>query len=166
MSDILAFPANLQENERAVDIGIGSYTYTWAIGIQGYARPQKPLSAFGLLGRARDQGVAVVQICDNMPLHELAPPELERLNRMARQLGIVVEVGTRGIAPELLLRYLDIAVALGSKLVRTLISLPDGQPSAEQAERLLAKILPAYEREKIVLALENYELIKRSLPAY
>mgnify|MGYP000944512212 CR=1 FL=1 len=74
-------------------LGISSYTYPWAIGVPGYP-PERPMSALGLLDRARDVGVEVVQICENLPLDRLAPAELEALAERARELGISLEVGT------------------------------------------------------------------------
>jgi sugar phosphate isomerase/epimerase len=90
-------------------------------------------------------GAGVVQIADNLPLDEgsLAP-----IRKAAA--GITLELGTRGAEPEHLLRYLEYAVSLGSSLLRTL-------PGENGNEERLRQVLPEFERNGVVLALENYE---------
>ena len=51
-------------------LGIGSYTYGWAIGVSGHA-PERPMGALDLLERAAELGVGLVQVADNLPLHRL-----------------------------------------------------------------------------------------------
>ena len=41
-------------------LGIGTYSYMWAIGFDG-ARPASPMTAMALLEKARELGVRVVQ---------------------------------------------------------------------------------------------------------
>ena len=65
-------------------------------------------------------GVHVVQIADNLPVDHLSATELDQLAAFAHDMDVTIEVGTRGIAPALLLRYLRVALALGSPIVRTL----------------------------------------------
>ena len=63
-------------------LGIGSYAFAWSIGVPGRA-PPRPMTAFDLVAMAVDLGVGVVQICDNLPLHLLTEPELDRLAAFA-----------------------------------------------------------------------------------
>jgi sugar phosphate isomerase/epimerase len=72
-----------------------------------------------------------------------------------------IEVGTRGSEPELLERYLAIAVALGSPLLRTLLT--PGQSAAETARRgadSIRAVLRSLEAARVVLAIENYEHLR------
>ena len=48
-------------------LGIGSYTYTWAVGVPGHA-PPSPLSAADLVKKANAAGLHCAQIADNAPL--------------------------------------------------------------------------------------------------
>src|ERR1700722_3746295 len=51
--------------------GIASWSLPWAIGVHGYPLPERPLGFTGLLEKAVEANAAVVQIADNLPLHEL-----------------------------------------------------------------------------------------------
>lgn len=137
-----------------MEVGIGSYCLTWAIGVNGYPEPDHPLNEGGLLDLASQLGVKRVQFADNMPLHHLDADMLKRLSNQAKQCGIALEVGTRGSAPSLLLQYLDIAAILDAKLVRTLLTEPD----LEICRADLAEVLPAYAAADVELALENHGL--------
>ena len=44
-----------------MQLGISSYTLTWAIGVPGFP-PERPLDAVGLLRKAVALGVGLVQI--------------------------------------------------------------------------------------------------------
>src|ERR1035437_2454201 len=102
-----------------MDVGVGSHSYPWAVGIKTYPSSREPLSAFGVLEAAHDLDVRVVQIGDNFPLDQMPESDLNRLCDRARQLDIELKVGTRGLETAQLLRYLDIALRLGARLVRT-----------------------------------------------
>ena len=140
-------------------VGVGSYSYPWAIGIKSYPPPREPLTAFGVLEAANELDVRVVQIADNMPLDQMPESDLDRLRDRARQLGIELEVGTRGLEPAQLLRYLDIALRLGARLVRTLIPIPApaSKPDLRQLEAWIREVLPAFQASGVSIAVENYE---------
>ena len=168
-------------------LGISSHTYGWAVGIRGH-QPEHPLSPQALLDRAAALGVSVVQIADNMPLHALPAAELRDLERRARALGIDIEVGTRGIAPEHLLAYLRLAVRMHptpspctragvptpegaavltagggtpqagtAPVLRVVVDTPDHRPSEDEIVGTLSGMMPDFEREGVVLAIENHD---------
>ena len=60
-------------------LGISSWTYAWSVGVAGFPAPSAPLDAFGLLAKARELGVGVLQIADNLPLERLSTNELGAL---------------------------------------------------------------------------------------
>jgi sugar phosphate isomerase/epimerase len=137
-------------------LGISSYTYTWAVGGPGYA-PAHPMTATGLLERAAGLGVGVVQIADNLPLDRLSGLELSTLARRAAELGIDIEVGTRGIAHDHLQSYLRLAQQMRSPILRVVIDTADHRPSiAEVIDRVKA-IIPEFERAGVCLAIENHD---------
>ncbi|WP_059102717.1 sugar phosphate isomerase/epimerase family protein [Shouchella shacheensis] len=140
-----------------MQLGISSYTYTWAVEVPGFPVPETPLTVPGLIDKAIEQEVKVVQIADNLPLHQLTERELQHCKKYADQAGIHLEVGTRGIEADLLLTYLDIAKTLGSPFVRTIIHMQDGTPSTQETITLLQKIMPAYEKAGVDLAIENHD---------
>ena len=136
-------------------LGIGSFTYPWAIGVPGYP-PARPLTASGLLERAAELGVGVVQFCDNLALDRLPAPKLAELTHTAARLGIAIEVGTRGVDRDLLLRYLDLAGQLGSPIVRTVTDTTNHQPDDDELVAALRAVTPAYRRAGVTLAVENH----------
>jgi sugar phosphate isomerase/epimerase len=138
-------------------IGIGSWTYGWSVGVKGYPPPEKPLTALDLLARARDFGIGLVQVADNLPLDRLPESELAELKQRAAEWNIELEIGTTGVVPEHLLRFLKLAQYLGARLVRSLLSDTHSRPDLRQATAWLREVLPAFEDANVCLALENYE---------
>lgn len=106
-------------------LGIGSYTYSWAIGAYGWGGNEglsdpSPMSALDLIDRAKQLEISVVQICVKPELHGMSHEELHQLSEYADSQGI--EIGTKGREPEHLLLYLKIARQVRSKLVRTIFT--------------------------------------------
>src|SRR5262249_20688062 len=95
--------------EDRMRLGISSYTYVWAVGVPGYPAPPRRLTAHQLLGRADELGVWVVKIAATLPLGTLSEPELDPLVGDASRGAIALEVGTRGLRPDPLRRYIAIA---------------------------------------------------------
>jgi sugar phosphate isomerase/epimerase len=137
--------------------GIGSYTYTWAIGVPGYPTPPTPMDAFRLLDKAVALGLSVVQYCDNLPLTDLSERDRARLSAQARLSGVAVEVGTRGIDAENLRRHLRLAQQFGSPFVRVVIDQGEDEPTADEAIQRLRPMVAEYAAARIKLALENHD---------
>lgn len=138
-------------------LGIGSYTFTWAVGVPGHA-PRQPLTPLGLLERAGKLGVSVVQFCDNLPLTSLTPAELEGLCAFAREHGIAVELGTRGIADTAnLLAYVQLAKLLSAPFVRMVVDSQGHEPSPEECVSRLRPLLPCFAEAGVKLAIENHD---------
>lgn len=132
-------------------LGVSSYTWTWAVGIQGY-EPGNPVDALGLLEKAKSNNVNVLQIADNPALHEIQKEELQKIAERADEYGITLETGTRGIDPEHLMKYFDIAKLLKSNIVRTITH----EVGADAVARI-KDVLPDFESSGIFLALENHD---------
>jgi 3-oxoisoapionate decarboxylase len=139
-----------------VQLGIASYTYTWAIGVSG-RRPETPMTAVGLVDRAAELGVRRVQIADNLPLDDLGPVEIDGLERRARERGVAVEVGTRGIDPPHLLRHLALAQRFGSPILRVVVDRGAHHPSPDEVVGILKEIVGAFERAGVTIAIENHD---------
>ncbi|HXG12787.1 MAG TPA: sugar phosphate isomerase/epimerase family protein [Gemmataceae bacterium] len=138
-------------------LGISSYTYVWAVGVPGYPAPQPPLTAVELLERAVRLGVRVVQIADNLPLDRLSGPERTALIEQARQLDIALEVGTCGICPAHLRRYLHLAREVGSDIVRVVADTEGHHPTPDEVVDALRTVMPEFERAGVRLAIENHD---------
>jgi 3-oxoisoapionate decarboxylase len=141
-----------------MELGISSWSLPWSVGVRGYPQSARPLDVIGLLEKAVEADVSVVQIADNLPLHELPEPELDRLKKAARARGLTLEAGTRGFEPEHLARYIMIAQRIGARVLRTVLS--GNRCGAEQmamAEEGIRHVLPALRQQGVTLALENNE---------
>jgi len=137
-------------------LGIGSYTYTWSVGVPG-REPPRPLTARMVLERATGLGVGVVQFCDNLSLARLDPSEREDALAFARERGIAIEVGTRGLERGDLLSHLALAVAARSPFVRVVIDSPGFRPGPAEAVAAIRAVLPRFEAAGVKVAIENHD---------
>lgn len=137
-------------------LGIGSYTFTWAIGVPGHA-PTLPMNAFGLLDEAIRLGVRVVQYCDNLPLGDLDARSLVMLHARASEARIAIELGTRGLDPGNLRAYLGLARGLGCDFLRVVIDRAGVEPTPEEAVAQLRLVLPEFEQAGVRIAIENHD---------
>ena len=115
------------------------------------------MTAIGLLNRAAQLGVAVVQITDNLPLDRLSFSELDALETVASDAKISIEVGTRGIALDHLRTYLGLAGRMGSPIVRVVIDTADHHPDPNTVVHTLRDIIPEFEGSGVRLAIENHD---------
>lgn len=137
-------------------LGLSTYAYTWRMS-------DRVPSSLSLDDAMRDaathDGVDLFQICDHLPLDTATDDRLATIRALAESLGLVLEVGTRGTAPDHLARYLHVAGQLGATLVRSMWSSGDDLPDRAETERRLREALPAYEAAGVTLALETYEVV-------
>jgi sugar phosphate isomerase/epimerase len=138
-------------------LGISSYTYVWAVGVPGYVPPKQTLTAAGLLAKAAELGVSVVQIADNLPLDRMPSVEIDELAAMARDYELQLEVGTCGGEPDHLRAYLNLAVQLRSPLVRVVIDTDVYHPSPNEVVASLQEVLPEFAAANVRLAIENHD---------
>lgn len=136
-------------------IGLGTYAFFW----QHSELVPEPLSLIGAFEASRAEGVDLFQICDYAPLESMDDAELTDAAAAARDLGITVELGTKGIEPDRLARFLDLAGLFDAALVRSMLYSPESRPPLPQAEEWLRAALPAYEASGVDLALETYEQV-------
>lgn len=139
-----------------MQLGLGSYAYAWAIGLPGYS-PPRPMTTLDFIRRAADLGLNLVQIADNLPLHRLSAAELDTAQAEADALGIRVEVGTRGIAPEHLRAYLALAQRFQSPIVRVVVDTATHHPAPGEVIGTLRQVMPDFEAAQVTLAIENHD---------
>jgi len=137
-----------------MQLGISSYTFGWAVGVPGHP-PAHPLDHQGLLDRCRQLGVNLLQVGDNLPLHTLTESRLDRFARAARETGVRLEVGARGLTLEHVTTYAGIARRVGATLVRFVIDDADHHPSPERVISLLRQAAPVL--EGLTLGIENHD---------
>ena len=137
-------------------LGISSFSYGWSVGVPG-SIPQKPLNVLDLLDRAQKYGVKLVQIGDNLPLHTLSNSILQEFEDRSSKLGIKIEVGTRGLKPDILKKYLSLATRFKSQILRIVIDMPDYKPSENEIITILKDFAPGYKKYGVTLAIENHD---------
>ncbi|MBW9094336.1 TIM barrel protein [Microbacterium jejuense] len=136
-------------------IGLGTYAFFW----QHSDQVPQPLSLVGAFEATKGLDVDLFQICDYAPLEGMDDHELADAAAAARDLGLTIELGTKGVEPDRLSRYLDLAGRFDARLVRSMLYSAENRPTLTQAEEWLRAALPAYEASGIDLALETYEQV-------
>lgn len=133
-------------------LGIGTDTYGWAVGVRGQ-EPPHPLDEHGLLDKAQSLDINLVQIGDNLPLHEFTSERLTRLAERAKSDGFTIEIGARRLTVERIAEYLTIAQRLNATLLRFVVDDTDYHPSLDTIVGILRESVPHL--GEITLALEN-----------
>jgi len=118
------------------------------------------MSVFDLIQKAAGFHVPVVQIADNLPLDALPDEQIREIGRYATERNIRIEPGARKMTDEILHRYIEIAILLGSPFVRFVIDGPGFQPSLNDVHQIIRTALPALEEKGVVLAIENHDRFK------
>ncbi len=136
-------------------IGLGTYAFFW----QHSSRVPQPLSLIGAFERTRELDVDLFQICDYAPLLTMSHAELAAAATEARNLGLTIELGTKGIEPAHLTSFLRLAEIFEAKLIRSMLYAPDHRPGLDEAERILTGIMPSFDAAGVTLALETYEQV-------
>lgn len=137
-------------------IGLSTFTYAWETGVRDYNRPREPLTPLGLLNRAAGAGLDLVQFGDNLPLASLGD-QIPDLVRHALEVGVTMEVGTRGVSPANLRTYADIAAAVGSPFVRVVVDEGDDLPSASEVVQRFAAVEAEFRSHGLMIAIENHD---------
>lgn len=140
--------------------GISSWCYPWSLGVAKGPQPLKKMRLLELLGKAKEYGVGLVQVADNLPLEALPQEELEDARMFAVANSIDVEVGTKGNEPPHLLRMLEIAVYFSSPVLRVLPAFFGSSGVMDQTEANIREVLPEFERAGVTMVLENTEAFK------
>lgn len=138
-------------------LGISSYTYGWAVGVKGH-EPAQPLDEIGLLEKAREHGVKLLQIGDNLPLNTLAADRIARLKARAIAEGVQLEIGMRGLSIERVREYARLVRALDAKLIRIVIDDVGYHPSPDEVIATLRDCVGLL--DGLILGIENHDRFK------
>ncbi len=139
-----------------MDIGLSTYAFPWAIGVEGY-QPDSPLTLPELLQLCEAWEVPRFQIGDNIPIHTLPASEWQEALALADRAGILLEVGTRRLEENHLRQYLQLAREARSPFLRVVIDEGDYQPGEEEVVRIIRKLLPEFKEARVRLGLENHD---------
>lgn len=146
-------------------LGIGSYTYPWAVGMPG-ALSSQPLKPLQLLEKAQELGVGIVQFGPNLPLDHLPEAELRDVVKHAHSWQIDLEIGTMGIDPGHLKEQIRFAQRVEAILLKTTPEGADGRvPIRAQMVKCLREILNDLASAEIGLAIDNSRIAAQELNA-
>lgn len=135
-------------------LGISSYTFGWAVGVKG-SEPTRPLDEHGLIEKAREFGVKLLQVGDNLPLQTFDDARLTRFAERAAEAGIRIEVGARRLVPERVADYARIARRLDAKLIRFVVDDADYHPQPDDVTAVLRDCVPLL--DGLRLGIENHD---------
>ncbi len=144
-----------------MNIGLSSYTYTWAVGVPG-SLPASPLTAEGIIDKAADAGIGIVQIADNLPLERWPEEQLKRLCEYSSDRKVSIEIGGRGMMPLHLLECLKTAEKVNSPILRMVIDGQDFEPDVADISAIIKDLLPEFKSRNIKLAIENHDRFRAS----
>ncbi|MDO4324148.1 MAG: TIM barrel protein [Lachnospiraceae bacterium] len=122
--------------------------------------PEKPLSFMELIELTHSFGLTLLQIGDNLPLHKLSPEALCEGKEALQKYGIDLEIGCRGLLEKTLETYLQLCIYFSAKLLRIVIDVEQYEPTDEEITKILRKWVPEFEKNKVVLAIENHDRFK------
>ena len=138
-------------------LGISSYTFGWAVGVKGFARAVA-LNERDLLEIASREGVSVLQIGDNLPLHTINRSTLSDFAAAAKARNIQLEVGARRLVPERIAQYAEIARILSARLIRFVIDDADYHPDPKSVTDVLKDAGSLL--DGLILGVENHDRFK------
>jgi 3-oxoisoapionate decarboxylase len=119
--------------------------------------PASRMDAEGLIRLAASLGLTVVQIADNLPLQSYTSDQLKHVRAVADEKGVSLELGTRGIRPDHIRRYLTICRLLGSSLLRVVIDTATERPSEAEIVDTVSMLVPELTAAGVTLAIENHD---------
>lgn len=136
-------------------IGLSTYAFFW----RACEAAAERLDLTGMLAETSSLGVSVLQICDYPAIESMPAAQLKDLRDRAADLGITLELGTRGIGLAHLERYRELAGLLGVRFVRSMLHTAGHKPEPAEAIALLRQAVPRYRDQGVTLGLETYEQV-------
>jgi 3-oxoisoapionate decarboxylase len=140
-------------------LGISSFTYGWAVGVEGNM-PLQPMNEQDLIEQTLAFGLRCLQVGDNLPLHSLSKERLGVFKQIIDKQVIRVEIGARGMTENHLQTYLELAKFLNAPLVRFVIDSSGYEPDTKEIIRLINNALSFLRQNQIVLGIENHDRMK------
>lgn len=136
-------------------LGLGSYTFRWAVGHKG-VNPDSPMTHAEMLDVAATHGLSLVQFADNIPMDRLSADEMTALGEKAQALGIALELGTQAFKSDEMVRYIEFTRVLNAKILRVALDGPDAKiPVPDLAKSFLALKKQA-DDAGVRIAIENH----------
>ena len=142
-----------------MQLGISSYTFGWNIGVPGML-PAKTFTEFDLIRKATGFGLSILQLGDNLPLHDFDKRRLGDFKIALKKSNLQLEIGARGLTDDHLANYIELAREMESNILRFVIDTDDYEPSPELVIMVIKNHEYLLQRNNIILALENHDRLK------
>ncbi len=139
-----------------MDIGLSTYTFPWHFTYGSATRTSKELYE-ELFQRAVTDNIGYIQFGDNFPLHVISPEGLGNIKALSEKNNIGLQVGTRRLTMENILKYIDIAKYFKSPFVRIIIDDEIYEPTITYVKKIISGLLPSLKEESMMLAIENHD---------
>jgi sugar phosphate isomerase/epimerase len=140
-------------------LGISSFTYGWAIGVEGFM-PSQPWNEDDLLSQTKQFALPCLQIGDNLPLHFLSTDRLSNLSQRCKENEIRLEIGARSLTDENLEKYISLAKSLDAKLLRFVIDGNNYEPDAATVISILKNHEHKLSSEGLKIGIENHDRLR------
>jgi len=147
----------MNNSKKTFKLGISSWSFPWAIGAASGPQPDEKMTPIQLLEKAKELGVTIVQIADNLPIENLTSTQMQELKTFAKENNIRIEVGTKGVDPEHLHRMLEISRYLESPILRTIPAIFGRKIEMIELEENIRNVLSRFQNEGVTIVLENTE---------
>jgi len=148
---------------RRVLLGLDTYSYHFAAPFWA-GRPAEPMTLTDYLDRAAELGADGLALADMRHFASTDPETVAAIGARADRLGLYLELGTGGVDFDHLRETLDLSRQLGSKVLRTFVSIGrTWSPPGEYEEALpgvveaLKRAAEACEASGVSLAIENHQ---------
>ena len=148
-----------------MQLGIGSYTYGWNIAHKNKLL-RHTMNEYSLIEKTKQFGVKVLQIGDNLPMHEWDEKRLNMFRRKLKEDKIELEIGARGLIQENLSKHLILCRKLNARVLRFIIDDKNYQPSLHEINNIVEINIKLLKRNNVVLALENHDRFTAADYAY
>ncbi|MEP7142235.1 MAG: TIM barrel protein [Ferruginibacter sp.] len=139
-----------------MQLGIGSYSYGWNVAHKSKLFSHT-MDEHDLIGKAKEFGIKLLQVGDNLPMHEWDERRLNIFKKKLKENKIELEIGAKGLTKEHLCRYLKLCRKFDTRVLRFIIDDKEYQPSLHEINNIIESSIKLLTRNKVVLALENHD---------
>ena len=138
--------------DRSSKVGLSSLAWRWSTSAD-YLQTRPALDVHDLLQKSARLGAKVVQLCENVPLVNMADGELDKVRATAEALDVQIEVGVRGVDSSALSRSLHVCDRLQAGLLRMVVGDLLGE---KELVALLRSRAAEFADHGVTLAIENH----------
>lgn len=142
-----------------MQLGIGSYTYGWSIGVES-SLPPAPITEIDLIQRVLDFEISCLQLGDNLAVDTFSEERKLNLKSLCDKHDLRLELGARKLTAEHLDRYITLSTFFQAPLLRFVIDADGYEPNSSAVIDILKNALPDLQKNNITLCIENHDRFK------